>query len=79
MESRPQIIAGRFFDSEKSAPGNLAETIERCGEHKIMRIRGGRMRLKIFFDVDIEDLVSEFGQMYARALISRRNNRNCEV
>ena len=42
--SRPQIVAGRFFDSEKSAPGNLAETIERCGEHKIMRIRGGRMR-----------------------------------
>ena len=44
-----------------------------------MRIRGGRMRLKNFFDVDIEDLVSEFGQMYARALISRRNNRKCEV
>ena len=33
---------------------------------------------KKIFDVDIEDLVSEFGQMYVRALISRRNNRNCE-
>ena len=43
-ESEGPIIAGRFFDSEKSAPGNLVETIERCGEHKIMRIRGGRMR-----------------------------------
>ena len=55
------------------------ETIKRCGEHKIMRIRGGSHALKKFFDVDIEDLVSEFGQMYARALISRRNNRVCEV
>ena len=43
-ETESPIIAGRFFDSEKSALTKFVETIERCGEHKIMRIRGGRMR-----------------------------------
>ena len=42
--SRPPIIEGRFFHSEKTALRKFVETIERCGEHKIMRIRGGRMR-----------------------------------